>query len=407
MIAGSKLQIASIICAWVLFVSSGVIAGLDFFLPDSASYVLFPSYVFIATTFLIRFKYVLGLIIWAPLALLLIVLAFTSVAWSDEPNTTLIESGRLLVHFLTAVSVVAWVGVRRALDLTFKVLALGCALSLLSLLNSDLSFGLHGDFRGVYQQKNILGFSGAMASMYAAHQLIFYRQTVRWFIVLMIGLAVIIYSDSASSLVLLSVAGATLIIQSLISRHGYVGPYKLLNLFMTLIALGYAANAMSEYVLDALGRDSTLTGRTALWQEGSRLISYRPILGYGYQSLSNENGALALYMMQRYGDYALQFHNSLINIRFQLGMPGLLLNILTIVSIFGICLKNARIGDPRRIVPLVTVIGICITLQSFSESTYGSPRSLQMMLIFVILLLPGEWWFVRRRFEEGDREISV
>lgn len=379
-----------LIASWVIFVSSGVLAGVDFLIPGISSLLLLPSYAFILFTLVFRWKKAALLAIYAPLVLLFIALCYASLLWSDDPYTSLIEATRLLVHFLTAVCVVTWIGVRRGLHVTFFVLTIGCLLSVLAATRPDLSYGEFGDFRGMYQQKNILGFAAAMAAVYGAHGLIFAQSLVASLVEVGAGFTVTLMTESASSLVIVAAASATMLVLRSVSARSHVGPRKLVGLFLLLIVVGYTASLIADTIISTLGRDPTLTGRTELWAEAARLISFRPLLGYGYQILANENGPLALSLVQRVGDYALQFHNSLLNIRFQLGMPGIAMNVAVLMQVFAIALGEARRGDPQKLVPLVTVIGLCLVLQSVSESTFGSPRSLQMFLLFMVLCIPGE-----------------
>lgn len=383
-------RLVPLIAGWVIFVSSGVLAGLEFLVSGIASFLLLPSYAFILATLFLRWKSAFLLIFHAPLIVAFIILCYFSYLWSGDPGTTLNEATRLLIHFLTAVCVVSWIGVKRGLDLTFSVLTIGCLLSILSALRPELSYGLYGDFRGMYQQKNILGFAASMAALYGAYGLIFGRPFIPSLIGLAAGLTVTLMTDSATSIVIFAVGCGTMLVQRSISGRKGMRLSKQVGLLVLLIFAGYIGNLLADTIISALGRDPTLTGRVALWDEGERLTALRPLFGYGYQILANDTGPMALYMIQRIGDFALQFHNSLLNIRFQLGIPGLVMNIAIIGYVFVISLREAYRGDPTKIVPLVTALGISLVLQSVSESTFGAPRSLQMFLLFLVLCIPGE-----------------
>ncbi|MGC1296934.1 MAG: O-antigen ligase family protein [Alloacidobacterium sp.] len=98
-------------------------------------------------------------------------------------------------------------------------------------------------------------------------------------------------------------------------------------LFGSIVATAAAAVTAWMYfplIAELLGRDATLTGRTAIWQQVWAAILKHPLLGYGFaafwQGMKGESYNVII---------ALRFvlfhaHNGFLEIRLELGAAGLL-----------------------------------------------------------------------------------
>lgn len=386
---------AAFAAAWVIFVSSGVLAGIEVVAPGVSSALLLPSYAYILWTLARRGGAVATAAWRAPLVLGFVAFCFLSSLWSIDASTTLAESARLSVHCLTAICVVVWLGFERALETLARMLAIGCALSLLAWFVPEISRGSYGDFRGVFQQKNILGFAAAIVTLYYVYRLAFFPPAIRALAAVLVGAGNVVLTSSASSLVIVAIGCAFLLACRLLSLGRPLTATTLVALLAGLALAGLAASTLADQIFGLLGRDATLTGRTQLWEIGNTLAADKPYLGYGYQVLANESGPMAQYMVQRVGDYALQFHNSLLNIRFQLGLAGMALNLLSLLGVFLAALRELKAPGGRNMAAIIAALGLCLTLQSFTESTFGAPRSVQTFVLVLILLRPTE----RRRAE--------
>jgi exopolysaccharide production protein ExoQ len=375
---------------WVVFVSSGVLAAISPILGPISSILLLPSYAFILVTIAFtafkRPKDFIHFLNLYPL-ILLFVLAFTSRIWSISPQSSTDESLRLLLHCATAFSVAAWLSPKGGLKMLGLALGVGTALSVAAYPFPSISIGVDGDFRGVYVQKNVLGFSAAMCVIIYFHEMIFERKSFSAVAFIFTSVTAMLLSNSVTALII-SAAGTSLLIAIRYAQpsNGILSRSVLSVILLVVVGIGLMAHYAQDSLLQMLGRDTTLTGRTELWEVGEYFISNRPVLGYGYQALSDPSNWLTDYMLTNVGSYALQFHNSLINIQFQLGYPGIALNVLSFALIFVIALKHAGPGKDAPFAALVCAIGIALVLQSASESTFGGSRSLQTFIMALVFL---------------------
>jgi exopolysaccharide production protein ExoQ len=139
----------------------------------------------------------------------------------------------------------------------------------------------------------------------------------------------LIYARSVGALV---VCMSTLMISTVLRIACRLPPKArvallLLTFLFTIFAV---AAAMSDLdyggVLNYLGKDTTLTGRTLLWQHAADAIADRPLLGGGYEAFwqvgnwSAEQLWLYSYVPNKYGYH---FHNTFLEVAVDLGLVGL------------------------------------------------------------------------------------
>jgi len=137
-------------------------------------------------------------------------------------------------------------------------------------------------------------------------------------------------SDSATSLSCVILGGATMtIVSSRIVSKRFLGTYILLGLALA-ITLQMSIGGYDD-VLKALGRNSTLTDRTAVWTDVIALDD-SPILGAGFESFWL--GERLERMWQKWWWHPIQAHNGYIETYLNLGMVGEVLLVLLLLATF-------------------------------------------------------------------------
>jgi O-antigen ligase len=76
------------------------------------------------------------------------------------------------------------------------------------------------------------------------------------------------------------------------------------------------------YLLDALGKDATLTGRTILWQFAEDAINARPWLGFGYKGWWESSETPAALLRVVVGQELWFFHNTFLDLAVAFGVVG-------------------------------------------------------------------------------------
>lgn len=99
------------------------------------------------------------------------------------------------------------------------------------------------------------------------------------------------------------------------------------------VVVGAAAWQAWVPVLELVGRDPTLTGRTLLWEWGIQAIAERPVLGWGFAGYFNSPyGDLPSLYVPEFANYEIShFHNSYIQTAVDLGVVGLLILLAVLV----------------------------------------------------------------------------
>lgn len=162
------------------------------------------------------------------------------------------------------------------------------------------------------------------------------------------------------------------------------------RLFLVAAILGSAGIALAVYIgveygaaiLEALGRNPTLTGRTEIWRALADSILKRPLLGYGFsafwQGLKGESARIIYAVHWTFG-YA---HNGYLDILLQLGIAGLSLFVMTLVQAIRnawICYRFDRSGRYDWYIGILVIA----VFYNLDEATVVWPNDLLSILYIV------------------------
>lgn len=266
-------------------------------------------------------------------------LAIVSTIWSDSPATTMRRSFALLGTLMMALYFASRFKIREQLRILTYVFGTCAAFSFLFGL---LHWGqpvdyLEGAWYGIYTQRNALG------TMMVFGALIFLiwgqiRPSSRWAAWLMAAAAfgLIFLSGSITSLLAFGVVMCAFPMVQLIRRFERTGSF-LIVLAVLLISLGWWVGTSFDTVTAAMGRDSTLTGRTELWGASLLFGLDRPLLGYGYNAFWRGIEGQSEEVWRLVGWAAPNSHNGLLEIWLDLGLTGVAIAVFS----FGSCLRRA------------------------------------------------------------------
>jgi exopolysaccharide production protein ExoQ len=223
------------------------------------------------------------------IALLLLAWFAASILWSDGTAISIVEVTASVLVMAVGV-VVGTYGNLRAL--VGGVLLGGLIVLVLSLIVAavDPAVGLMpagyqgGSLRGIYDHRN--GTASVLGQAYPA-ALAFehrgrYRRIRRVAAIAAILVGVLLTSSSTA---LAAVAVVTLLAALfwIIRRvNPKVRPLGLVASFAAVGGLAWLATSDSTTVFALLQRDSSLTGRTLIWEAVGQLIDRRPLTGYGW-----------------------------------------------------------------------------------------------------------------------------
>lgn len=220
---------------------------------------------------------------------LLLILPFLSVFWSVSPSITV----RRAVALLCSISLAYLLAIRftpRQLALLLAAVLAPCMVLSLLFAGAVPSLGrmpMETAFRGIFVHKNVLGWYAAISALVSGVMVTDRAFGPRRRGVLLLVLSLVCLAGSTSMTGILSTVAALGLawFYRALTRARGVGRAVLVLLFVQGVAL--ALLALDQFlvpVLEALGKDATLTGRVPLWRLVDQQIASRLLLGFGYQA---------------------------------------------------------------------------------------------------------------------------
>jgi exopolysaccharide production protein ExoQ len=349
-----------------------------------------------------RPRLVLRNIAAVPWAALLAMLAMASTVWSLDPLLTLRRS----VAFALAALFGLWFAARfpasrqlAILRVTMVVLAVATAAIVLLApsIGLDHTPGHAVDWQGVFTQKNACGRMMVLAS---AIFLFGPRLAPGSIVGLPLSLFVLVMSGSRGAWMIEGVI-FLLWLGLLAARRAGA---RLLLVFAAVApgaaaALAAATILLLPRILLLLGRDSTLSGRTAIWAQVAHCIRQRPLFGYGYDAFWRGMTGPSLQI-----DAAVHFivehaHNGFLEIALELGAAGVALFLVSWLLAWRRLLPFWLRGDIAPVAFPLAVL-VLIVLYDLDEITLLIYNGLFWPL-YVATLASVEFAARDRRHEQG------
>jgi exopolysaccharide production protein ExoQ len=320
------------------------------------------------------------------------VFACLSLFWSAAPAVTARAGLQYLSHIVCALIAMRIVDIR--------TLTLGMVTGIGVVLMYSLLFGIyHFDpldgtysFVGAFASKNQLGFYASLGVYFAFASFFTLRERRIWLAsaagVGLIACYSLYASQSATSaLTTVAVIGICLGLQVLSA----LSPQTRKTVFLAVVVIGVVAVVGAVYggavdsVLGIFGKDSTLTGRTYLWQQGIEAAGAYPLIGVGYQAYWVQGFSEAerlweeFYIGSRSG---FHFHNTFIETMVETGAIGLFL--LCSILVITVCGHLKRLLSQALATESSVLFGVAILLlmRAFVEVDILTPYHVGSFLLY-------------------------
>lgn len=262
--------------------------------------------------------------IWVILALVIL-----SFFWSEIPGRTLSRSFSFTGSTLLGVYFATRYTLKQQLQLLGWTFGLVVGLSLvyaLLLPKYGIMGGVHaGAWRGIYTHKNNFGKMMTLSSIVFTLLLTSGQKQRLWFS-LGLGLSIMLLLLSTSKGALVNVVAMWLVIAVCrlfrLQYHLLVVSLGSIAIVSGAISLWFVEN-LESIVVDVLGKDLTLTGRTDLWMTVLEMIRQRPWLGYGYQAFWNGLNGPSAVVWRAEAWQVPDAHNGFLDLLLQLGIVGM------------------------------------------------------------------------------------
>ncbi|TPM36143.1 O-antigen ligase [Mesorhizobium sp. B2-3-4] len=327
---------------------------------------------------------------WLPL--LFVAYVCFSVFWSQAPGIT----ARTAVQYLSHIAC-AYVAAR---TISVRTLTLGALVGIFFVMLYSLKVGAYSEdvldgtynFVGAFASKNQIGFVASLGIYFSVVFLAFFRRGRLSFIltvpvVLLSGyLLAIAHSATSTASIPAVLALIVLLAMSKLLSRRYRRVIFLVGAGLIVVVAFVALNlGLMDFVLGIFGKDSTLTGRTYLWEQGWNAAMRSPILGVGYAAYWVQGFAEAerlwneFYITTRTG---FHFHNTYVEALVELGFTGaVMISLIMLRSLLGhltaVMFKSWQADS-------VVLIGVMVLLliRSFVEVEILNPYIMGSFLMY-------------------------
>jgi O-antigen ligase len=323
--------------------------------------------------------------------LVLPILAFASVLWSQSPALTLLEAATLALTTLFAVYLyVRFPGDQLISFLTgaAAVALLACTFVVVFFPNIGVDALQEDSWRGVFSQRNNCAVYCVCFLVIGLHYRA--RHLAQYFLratVLLLALLFIVMSGSRTGwLVTVFAVGVTFGLR-LIQRM----PWRVRLLFLMTLTIPAGAvillvAAHLNELLGLIGKDPTLSQRTIIWLTVLSPIAKHPFVGYGYSAfwlgLAGESANTVLIT----GWAENQAQSGYLDVMLQLGLLGL----IPLVWMLGRGLIQAsRALNPRNTAATqaATVLLLVLIVENVGESGFVAPLNILWFYTLLALLI--------------------
>ncbi len=351
--------------------------------------IYFIIYIIIAILLAVRWKNTLVTLRQENLIFPLIFLAIISIFWSADKAVTFKDGITLLGSSLFGLYIASRYSLKQQIELIAWASGIIMLLSfvfVVALPKYGIMGGIHqGKWRGVFTHKNGLGQMMVYSSMVFIF-LIYLNKKYRLLMSFCLALSILLLLLSASTT---SILNLFILICVFLVCHVFRLQYLLMIPTIVLIVttgelfqFWFSNNADSVFSL--VGKDATLTGRTALWPAVIEMIGKHPWIGYGYGGFwQGLNGAESAYVWRASNWTPSHPHNGFLEILLDLGILGLVVFLIgfsiTFIRAIGLVRSSNTVDATWPLIHLVQLV-----LNSLAESQLLVSNNINWILYIAV-----------------------
>ncbi len=318
--------------------------------------------------------------------------AIASIAWSSHTLHSFTQVIGILVPTFLAIAfaVAAWNGSRFESVMSntimiILVMSVLWAIAFPSLaIHQDDNFELAGAWRGITYQKNGLGQVAAIGVIISFYQLLNGAGARAWSLARVLLSLFVVYKSRSNTSLMLAVLSCALMLPILKPQIsiGWLGRrlfYGSLLIVIPLSAYLATRTTVFGFVGSLLGKSSSFTGRTPIWNEMFMQISKHPFLGTGFSAFWQfpESGVAELREQLQWN--VPTAHNGYIELTNELGLIGLGL-FLIFLALHAKALAQLSRLDPKAFA-LHAPLLVYLSLANFSESGWMYPIAITHLVV--------------------------
>lgn len=258
--------------------------------------------------------------------------AVVSVAWSQKPSTTLLQSVYLALNMALAFYLLRRFSGEDLMKLFMLVGAVAAAGTLIAVVFFP-RYGLqfrggsadHGAWEGIFGHKNICGavFTYLLTPAFFVRLSGRYRTILRFSYIFTLLFIVVMTRSAGAWLVCLATIAAIVAMRTMARMRSLDGIAVALCGCVVLLAVGLVVADHMDFLMYLIGKDPTMTGRTIIWANLIPSVLKRPWTGFGYMAfwggLQGESANVAIAMNWPGISYS---ENGLLELCLSLGLIG-------------------------------------------------------------------------------------
>ncbi|RMD62016.1 O-antigen ligase family protein [Candidatus Parcubacteria bacterium] len=350
------------------------------------------AYVLAFIGLLLNRERVLALLKHQKLMLAFLFFAFLSVFWSDLPFVSFKRWVHFAGMFLTGVCAVSMASHEKRIGeaLRWMFLLPLVASLIMAVVAPSVAISVSGAWDGIYGHKNTLGQVVFMAlALWLPHSFSGKRGFRKWFVALVLVLILFLAYKSesrTSQLVIAVIVGFWILMVVPLPWPSKLVLAPLPLLLLVFWFANFHVNSLTDYLFGLLGRDSSLTGRTFVWQVMWENIRSHPVLGVGYNGFWVENNLAAVALVSDSGWRPLQAHNGYLDILNELGIMGLGLFLAILLQTL---FRAFRLASQERVVGMAYVLVlVSLVFHNFGETSFcraTKPGWFLFIITYVVL----------------------
>jgi exopolysaccharide production protein ExoQ len=325
--------------------------------------------------------------------------AGASVLWALSPESSFV---RYLQQVMVVTSIVLpgmlanrTVDMMRALFICF---AFALILNVFFVLQGESTIVRYGSalvnigYEGYFNGKNYLGECATLTFLLSWHEIGFRGwRRVLGIIVVAVALLIVYLSNSKTALGLALIcpflAALTLIVRKLTRASPAI---ILLSIPLCFTLLSSVSNFNFERLSYILYGDSSLTGRTVIWDFADSEIARSPLVGWGYQSFWLVPNSPAVFEAPGWVKSMPNAHNGYIDTKLEMGYIGLAFLLAFIIATLH-AIGRVADRDPAR-ARLVLSLVLFIILYNFFESLWMRGFEFLWVVFVIVAAEIGRYW---------------
>ncbi len=315
--------------------------------------------------------------------------AYLSSTWTANPVDTLRASTFMtcsLIGCCAIAALLSWEEILARLTLSLgglMILSVVLAIAVPSI--GQMTDILQGAWSGVWGEKQAMGMYAALLILASLALARFNRKYWPCLFLVPLSLVAIIGTTGKTAILMSFMGIAVFSVGWLVQKDPRVAIATLWTAIVVGSAITYGLTQGKEAVFRLLGRTPDFTGRTEVWREVEYVANKKPMTGYGFHAVWEDQTSIAgpyQWIADGTGFFPQNAHSSWLDITLQLGLPGLVLLAACMVTAWLATLVRLRHGGPGVLFAISALA--TLTMISFTESILVSSMDMPWLLVMLI-----------------------